>query len=93
MIDNSLSVIYPPLRKRINALKGVPRACGCWRSENAELILDELRKENHFVHVEVCVKKDDAVAIHIYEKNGFVDSGYIDDQVPDALNLICYLHK
>jgi len=57
------------------------------------LILDELRKEHHFDHVEVCVKKDDAVAIHVYEKMGFVDSGYIDDQVPDALNLICYLDR
>lgn len=57
------------------------------------LLLDALRKENHFDHVEVCVKKDDAAAIHVYEKLGFVDSGYVDDQVPDALNLICYLHQ
>ena len=40
------------------------------------LILDELRKESHFDHVEVCVKKDDAGAIHLYEKHGFVDSGF-----------------
>ncbi len=62
-------------------------------SKALSLILDALRKENHFDHVEVCVKKDDAAAIHVYEKLGFVDSGYVDDEVPDSLNLICYLHQ
>ena len=56
-----------------------------------ELILDELRKEGHYDHVEVCVKKDDTAAIHLYEKYGFVDSGYIDEDAPDSLNMICYL--
>ena len=56
-----------------------------------ELILDVLRKEGHYAHVEVCVKKEDANAIHIYEKLGFVDSGYIDEDAPDSLNMICYL--
>ena len=56
------------------------------------LILDELRMEGHYDHVEVCVKKEDAKAIHIYEKHGFTDSGYIDEDVPDSLNMICYLH-
>ncbi len=55
------------------------------------LILDELRKEGRYDHVEVCVKKADAGAIRLYEKHGFVDSGYIDEAVPDALNLICRL--
>ncbi len=56
-----------------------------------QLILEELRKENHFDHVEVCVKREDTAAIHVYEKLGFVDSGYIDEEVPDSVNLICYL--
>ena len=56
------------------------------------LILDELRKEGHYDHVEVCVKKEDFKAIHIYEKHGFTDSGYVDEDVPDSLNMICYLH-
>ena len=60
-------------------------------SEALRLILDELRKEGHYDHVEVCVKKDDFTAVHIYEKNGFVDSGYIDEDIPDSLNMICYL--
>ena len=56
------------------------------------LILDELRMEGHFDHVEVCVKKEDLKAIHIYEKYGFTDSGYVDEDVPDSVNMICYLH-
>ena len=55
------------------------------------LILEELRREGHYDHVEVCVKKTDAEAIRLYEKHGFIDSGYIDEDVPDALNMICYL--
>ena len=56
------------------------------------LILDELRKEGHFDHVEVCVKKNDAEAIHLYEKYGFVDSGFVDEDLPDSLNMICQLY-
>lgn len=52
------------------------------------LILDELRKEGHYDHVEVCVKKADIEAIRLYEKHGFVDSGYIDDDAPDSVNYI-----
>jgi diamine N-acetyltransferase len=62
-------------------------------SEAMRLILDELRKEAHYDHVEVCVKKDDAEAIRLYEKYGFTDSGYVDEDAPDSLNLICYLQE
>ena len=55
------------------------------------LILDELRREGRYDHVEVCVKKADAEAIRLYEKHGFTDSGYVDEDVPDALNMICRL--
>ena len=37
------------------------------------LILDELRKEGHYDHVEVCVKKADLAAIRLYEKHGFAE--------------------
>ena len=60
-------------------------------SEALGLILDELKKEAHFDHVEVCVKKEDAEAIHLYEKLGFADSGYIDEDAPDSVNMICRL--
>ena len=55
------------------------------------LILEELRREGRYDHVEVCVKKDDAAAIRLYGRHGFVDSGYVDEDVPDAVNLICRL--
>lgn len=55
------------------------------------LILEELRAERRFDHVEVCVKKDDAAAIRLYEKHGFTDSGYVDPDAPDSVNLICQL--
>ena len=61
-------------------------------TEALRLILDELRQEGHYDHVEVCVKKVDIAGIHLYKKNGFVDSGYIDEDSPDSLNMICYLH-
>ena len=57
------------------------------------LILDELRKENHYDHVELCVKKADEEAIRLYTKQGFTDSGYVDEDLPDSLNMICYLKK
>lgn len=50
-----------------------------------------LRQEGRWPTVEVCVKKADGPALHVYEKAGFVDSGYVDPDVPDALNLVCRL--
>ena len=44
-------------------------------SRALELILDELRKEGRYDHVELCVKKADAEAIRLYGKHGFADSG------------------
>ena len=55
------------------------------------LILDELRGEGHYDHVELCVKKDDTAAVRLYEKHGFTDSGYVDEDAPDSLNMICRL--
>ena len=56
-----------------------------------ESILGELRKEARYDHVEVCVKKEDTEAIRLYEKHGFADSGYIDEENPDSINMICRL--
>ena len=58
-------------------------------SRALELILDELRKEGRYDHVELCVKKADAEAIRLYGKHGFTDSGYVDEDLPDSLNMIC----
>ncbi|MDO5139422.1 MAG: GNAT family N-acetyltransferase [Oscillospiraceae bacterium] len=60
-------------------------------SQALTLILDELREEGHFDHVEVCVKKEDTAAIRLYEKHGFRDSGYADPDTPDSVNMICLL--
>ena len=38
------------------------------------------------------MKKADTEAIRLYEKSGFVDSGYVDEDLPDSLNMICDLH-
>ena len=62
-------------------------------SQALQLVLDELRKEGHYDHVELCVKKADAEAIRLYKKYGFVDSGYVDEDLPDSLNMICYLSE
>ena len=56
-----------------------------------QLILEELRKERRYDHVELCVKKADTEAIRLYERAGFTDSGYIDEDLPDSLNMICFL--
>lgn len=64
------------------------KGCG---SAALALILEELRTEGRFDRVEVCVKKDDTAAIRLYEKHGFTDSGYVDPDAPDSVNLICRL--
>lgn len=55
------------------------------------LILDRLRAEGRWPTVEVCVKRTAPSALRVYTKAGFADSGYIDPDVPDALNLVCRL--
>ncbi len=57
-------------------------------TEALRLILAELEKERKYDCVEVCVKKTDAAALCVYEKVGFADTGYIDDDAPDCLNLM-----
>ena len=54
------------------------------------LILDYLKKDGRFDCVEVCVNKADAMALRVYEKVGFVDSGYVDEDLPECLNLVFY---
>ena len=57
-------------------------------NEVDNLILAELAAERKYGCVEVCVKKDDAAALRVYEKAGFTDTGYIDEDAPDSLNLV-----
>lgn len=53
-----------------------------------KLILERLGEEGKYPCVEVCVKKADRAAIHVYERSGFTDSGYYDPDCPDCINLI-----
>ena len=53
-------------------------------------IINQLQAEGKYNCVEVCVNKADAPALRVYEKAGFVDTGYIDDGAPDCLNLMYY---
>lgn len=62
-------------------------------TEALRLILSLLSEEGKYGQVEVCVNKDDAAAIRVYEKVGFEDTGYIDESVPDCLNLMYDLDK
>lgn len=48
-------------------------------------ILSLLQRERKYPMVEVCVKKENAAAIHVYEKAGFRDTGYEDPVTPDSL--------
>lgn len=59
--------------------------------EALRLVLSECRKEGKFTHVEVCVKKENKVAISLYEKAGFRDCGYTDPNAPDSLCMTCDL--
>ena len=60
-------------------------------TEALKLIFEYLEKEGHFESVEICVKKEDFPAIKLYEKVGFKNSGYIDENLQDCINYIYYL--
>lgn len=63
------------------------RGCG---TAALGLLLSELEQERKYNCVEVCVKKSAAAALRVYEKAGFVDTGYIDEDAPDSLNLMYF---
>lgn len=60
-------------------------------TEALRQILNFLKQEGRFNGVEVCVNREDLAAIHVYEKVGFINSGYIDEDLPNCLNLIYHL--
>ena len=57
-------------------------------TEALRLILSALEAERKYGCVEVCVKRRDTAALRLYEKLGFVDSGYVDPGAPESLNLL-----
>lgn len=52
------------------------------------LLLEHCRREGKFSNVEVCVKKENTSAIHVYEKEGFRDTGYVNPDAPDNLCMV-----
>ena len=59
-------------------------------TESLRQILEILKEEGKYTCVEVCVNKVDTAALRVYEKVGFVDTGYIDDDLPDYFNWMYY---
>lgn len=59
-------------------------------TEALKQIIAMLKEEAKYKCVEVCVNKEDASALRVYEKVGFIDTGYIDEDLPECLNLMCY---
>jgi ribosomal protein S18 acetylase RimI-like enzyme len=47
-------------------------------------VVDILAKEKKYEAVEICVKTENTHAVKMYESAGFVDTGYIDPDVPDS---------
>jgi len=66
------------------------KGCG---TEALRQILSLLSKEGRYNQVEVCVNKNNAAALRMYNKIGFEDTGYIDEALPDCFNLVYYLQK
>lgn len=62
-------------------------------TEALRQILSQLRREGKYSCVEVCVNKDDTAALRVYGKTGFVDTGYIDENVLDCLNLVYHFNE
>lgn len=54
------------------------------------LIIARLRTEASYDCVEVCVHKNNAPALRLFQTAGFADTGYTDDAAPDCLNLMYY---
>ena len=59
-------------------------------TEALRMLLSELEKERKYDCVEVCVKKEDAAALRVYEKVGFADTAYVDEDAPDCVNLMLF---
>ena len=52
------------------------------------LLLDDLKREKKYAEVEVCVDKANAAALALFTGAGFMDTGYVDPDAPDCLNLM-----
>ena len=57
------------------------------------LLIHMLAEEGRYDSVEICVKAENAAALHFYGKQGFSDTGYVDPALPDSRNLRLGLKK
>ena len=55
------------------------------------LLLDQLRSEKKYPVAEVCVHRDNAAALALFTGVGFRDTGYVDPDAPECLNLMLEL--
>ena len=55
------------------------------------LLLERLRAEKKYPVAEVCVHRENAAALALFRRAGFLDTGYVDPDTPDCLNLMCRL--
>ena len=55
------------------------------------LLLELLRQEKKYDDVEVCVYRENAAALALFTGAGFLDTGYVDPDAPDCLNLMLRL--
>ena len=55
------------------------------------LLLERLRAEKKYSVAEVCVHRENAAALALFQRAGFLDTGYVDPDAPDCLNLMCRL--
>lgn len=56
-----------------------------------DLLLERLRAEKKYPVAEVCVHRENAAALALFRRAGFLDTGYVDPDAPDCLNLMCRL--
>ena len=55
------------------------------------LLLERLRAEKKYSVAEVCVHRENAAALALFQRTGVLDTGYVDPDAPDCLNLMCRL--
>ncbi|MBQ6865324.1 MAG: GNAT family N-acetyltransferase [Clostridia bacterium] len=55
------------------------------------LLLELLRQEKKYDDAEVCVHRENAAALALFTGAGFLDTGYVDPDAPDCLNLMLRL--
>lgn len=62
-------------------------------TEALKLIISKLQDEGKYNCVEVCINKSNTAALRLFEKIGFKDTGYVDSNTPDCLNLMYYFDE